>query len=113
VALFNCIVPAKMMRYDREDLEDIRFIMGQEKISQSELDLAFASSRPLEAPDLQTIFVRMQPVVREIALRMNSIQNGKCRSESTARPVDPDWWSKLTGSPTIERDKGMDREAEL
>jgi len=107
------LILTKMMRNDREDLEDIRFIISQGEISQSELDMAFASSRPLEAPELRTIFVGMQPVVRKIALEMNSIRNGKSRSESTAHPVDPDWWSKLTRPPTVERDKGKDREVEL
>lgn len=57
----------KMMRNDKEDLEDIRFILSQEKVAPAELDAAFASAKPLEIPELQEIFIKMQPVVRAIA----------------------------------------------
>jgi hypothetical protein len=106
------LVLTKMMRNDREDLEDIQFILSQEKISPSALDKAFLEARVLEIPELQAIFVRMQPIVREMALELESGRPAGEKSESPGRSLDPDWWSKLTEQPgdkrEIERDRGIE-----
>ena len=46
------LILTKMMRGDREDMEDIRFILSQEKIAPSVLDDAFLKAKPLEIPEL-------------------------------------------------------------
>src|SRR5208282_1594745 len=46
------LILTKMMRNDREDLEDIRFILSQENIDQKHLDFAFSGLAPLEVPEL-------------------------------------------------------------
>ncbi len=102
------LILTKMMRGDKEDLEDIRFIMSQEKIDQTQLDAAFSSSRIPEIPELQEIFLKMRPVVREIARETNAIIEGKERPE----PTDPASWLRLIQHPTIERNREKDREIE-
>jgi hypothetical protein len=102
------LILTKMMRGDKEDLEDIRFIMSQEKIDQTQLDEAFSSSRIPEVPELQEIFLKLQRAVRAIAREMNATSEGKERAE----PTDPDSWSKSMQHPTIERNRERDREIE-
>jgi hypothetical protein len=101
-----------MMRNDREDLEDIRFLLSQEKIGQSLLDSAFSDSRPLEIPEMQRIFVGMQPIVRRIAAEIDLIREEKIRSAPTGQKLDPNWWAEYIEAPAIERERGESREIE-
>src|SRR5208283_3969323 len=93
------LILTKMMRNDREDLEDIRFILSQEKIDQRQLDLAFSDLAPLEVPELHRIFVEMQPTVRKLAVEVNLARGGKEGSVSAKRTLDPDWWSEYIKLP--------------
>ena len=106
------LILTKMMRGDREDMEDIRFILSQEKIAPSVLDDAFLKAKPLEIPELQSIFIKMQPVVREMALEIEKSRSAKHRSGTSGISLDPDWWEKLTEqpprNPEIERDRGIE-----
>jgi hypothetical protein len=107
------LIMTKMMRNDREDLEDIRFIMGQEKISRSQLELAFLNLNPLEIPEIQDIFVKMQPVVCKMAEEMELAWQDKGRPGSKSRVLNADWWSNYIPPNSIEREKERDREIEL
>lgn len=69
------LILTKMMRNDRQDIGDIRFILSQERVNSAELDKAFGEARPLEIAELQQIFVRMQPLVREMAVQSNGLGN--------------------------------------
>jgi hypothetical protein len=102
------LILTKMMRNDPQDVGDIRFILSQEKIETAELERAFATARPLEITELQEIFIRMQPLVRELAAQSRNIGDGP---QSRAR--DPDWWAKLTQPSELGRLKERDRGLEL
>ena len=105
------LILTKMMRNDRQDLEDIGFILSQEKIDIAELGRAFAEAKPLALVELQQIFIKMQPEVLEMAARASGIGNSR---ENIRHNLDPDWWSKLIQpSPEIERSKEKDRGIEL
>jgi hypothetical protein len=104
---------SKMMRNDREDLEGIRFLLEQEAVSSSSLDAAFQSSTRLEIPELQAIFERMQPTVREMAHNLEVARLNKEHPRRSTVPLDPDWWAKLTNPPNISKGIEKDREIEL
>jgi hypothetical protein len=101
-----------MMRNDREDLEDIRFLVEQEEISHVSLDAAFQGAAKLEIPELQAIFEKMKPVVREMALGLEAARAKKGYSKNSSIPSDPDWWIRLTGrssgEKSIEKDRGIE-----
>jgi hypothetical protein len=69
------LILTKMMRNNPQDIGDIRFILAQGKVEPAELEKAFASARPLEIAELQEIFVKMQPLVREMAAQSRAIGN--------------------------------------
>ena len=106
------LILTKMMRNDKEDLEDIRFILSQEKIDQRQLDFAFSGSAPLEVPELQRIFTEMQPTVRKLAAEADLAREGKGLPGTTKSMLDPDWWSEYIKPPAIEKERGKDREIE-
>jgi hypothetical protein len=103
------LILTKMMRNDPQDIGDIRFILSHSKVEPADLERAFASARPLEIVELQEIFIRMQPLVRELAAPTKSIGDD---SRNRARNLDPDWRSKLTQPAEPGRSKEMDRELE-
>jgi hypothetical protein len=104
------LILTKMMRNDRQDVGDIRFILSQEKVDAADLDGAFAVARPLEIPELQQIFMKMQPLVREMAVQSRGLGNAP---QSINHKLDPDWWSKLTQQSIPEQSKEKDRSLEL
>jgi hypothetical protein len=104
------LILTKMMRNDPQDVGDIRFILSQEKVEPAELDRAFASARPMEVSELQEIFVKMQPLVREIAAHSRGIANAP---KNVSRDWDPDWWSKFAQQSAPERSKERDRGLEI
>ena len=104
------LILTKMMRNDRQDIGDIRFMMSQERVDAAELDRAFAAARPLGIPELQKIFTKMQPLVREMAVESQSL--GIAPQDPHHR-LDPDWWSKLTHQRTPDRSKEKDRGLEI
>ena len=67
------LILTKMMRNDRQDIGDISFLLAQERVDGIELDKAIASARPLDIPELQRIFTKMQPVVRGMAAKSNDL----------------------------------------
>ncbi len=104
------LILTKMMRNDPQDIGDIRFILSQEKVEAADLEKAFASARPLEIAELQEIFIKMKPLVRELAVSSKSIGDAP---QNRARNLDPDWWSKLTQPPEPGRSREKDRGLEL
>jgi hypothetical protein len=104
------LILTKMMRNDPQDIGDIRFILSQGKVETADLERAFASARPLEIAELQEIFVKMKPLVRELAASSKSIGD---TSQNRARDLDPYWWSRLTQPPELGRSKEKDRGLEL
>jgi hypothetical protein len=106
------LILTKMMRNDREDFEDIRFILSQEKIDQRQLDLTFAGMEPLEIPELQRIFTAMQPAVRKLAIEANLAREGNDRPGSVKPTLDPDWWSEYIKPTAAEKEREKDREIE-
>jgi len=105
------LILTKMMRNDREDLDDIRFIMSQERVSEAELHAAFLKSVKLEIPELQSIFAAMQPIVVQLAreIEMSREPNTASRPQ---RSWDPNWWAELTKQTPhekgIEKDRGIE-----
>jgi hypothetical protein len=61
------LVLTKMMRNDRQDIDDIRFILEHERVERADIEKAFAAVKPHEVRELQQIFVEMQPLVRGMA----------------------------------------------
>jgi hypothetical protein len=102
-----------MMRNDAQDLEDIRFLMGQESIPSAILRTAFQRVAPLGVIELQDIFVKMQPIVLDLALEIEAGAKAKNRGGPSSISSDPDWWAKLTNPPTSSKSIEKDREIEL
>jgi hypothetical protein len=61
------LVLTKMARGDEQDLEDIRFLLGQELISPRELQAAFARARVPDVTEIRQLFVAAQPKVLKLA----------------------------------------------
>ncbi|MBI2949835.1 MAG: hypothetical protein HYY23_19560 [Verrucomicrobia bacterium] len=62
------LVLTKMMRgADREDLADIQFLLQQEALSETDLQIAFGRARLPDIPELHDAFRAAQPKVLEIA----------------------------------------------
>jgi len=78
------LIMTKMMRNDREDLDDIRFILEHEIISPISLEVGFKSARELEVPELQANFIKMQPVVQGIALAIDSARSKGSKSSPSS-----------------------------
>lgn len=105
------LILTKMMRNDRKDMDDIRFIMAQERISESELQAAFPRSGKLEVPEQQKIFVAMQPIVARLAREMEQHRQ-RIIDSSPQHSLDPNWWVKLTMQGPSKRDIEKDRSLE-
>jgi len=102
------LILTKMMRNDREDLKDIAFILEQEPVDPIVLEGAFKNALPLEMPELQTIFVKMQPIVLSLAhvIEADRIKGGPSRESFYS--LDPDWWEKMTNPPQREKENDKD-----
>jgi len=104
----------KMMRNDREDMRDIAFILEQEAIGASALRDAFGNARVIEMPELQALFIRMQPAVLNLARVMEHTRSSGGASKEATYTLDPDWWEKLTNvesrRSSPEKDLGLSRE---
>jgi hypothetical protein len=61
------LILAKMMRgNDSHDMDDISFLVRRDNVSMHELEVAFASVRMPDVPELHDAFDRALPVVRKI-----------------------------------------------
>jgi hypothetical protein len=107
------LILTKMMRNDAQDLEDIRFIMEQESIPSAVLSAAFQRVLPLGVIELQDIFVKMQPIVLNLALEIEVGAKAKNKGGPSSISLDPDWWAKLTNPPRSSKGIEKDREIEL
>ncbi len=61
------LILAKMMRNDPQDVDDIRFLIAQEKISPTQLQQVFANARVPAVPEIIQTFQAMQPTVLALA----------------------------------------------
>ncbi len=61
------LILTKMMRGDENDLADIRFLLGQETITEPQLQAAFAHAHVPEVPEIRELFQAAQPKVLELA----------------------------------------------
>jgi hypothetical protein len=61
------LILTKMMRDDRQDLDDIRFLLKQENLSPKQLTIAFERARVPQLPEFDQIFKGMQPKVLALA----------------------------------------------
>jgi hypothetical protein len=104
------LVLTKMMRNDRQDIEDIRFILAHERVERADIEKAFAAVRPHEVRELQQIFVEMQPLVRGMAAPSKGLRENLPGGDTK---LDSDWWLKLTQPlkepPAKERDREIER----
>ena len=104
------LVLTKMMRNDRQDIEDIRFILAHERVERADIEKAFAAVRPHEVRELQQIFVEMQPLVRGMAAPSKGLRENLPGGDTK---LDSDWWLKLTQPlkepPARERDREIER----
>jgi hypothetical protein len=106
------LILTKMMRNDREDLDDIRFILGHERISPLSLNAAFQDVTRLEIPELRDIFNKMQPVVSGIANSAEKARDKMNMPRTSNYTLDPDWWEKLTSRQFPGKSLEPDREIE-
>jgi len=104
------LVLTKMMRNDRQDIEDIRFILSHERVERADIEKAFAAVKPHEVRELQQIFVEMQPLVRGMAAPSKGLGEDL---PGGGTKLEPDWWLKLTQPvkepPAKERDREIER----
>ncbi|MDB6110387.1 MAG: hypothetical protein JWR69_2137 [Pedosphaera sp.] len=61
------LVLTKMARGDDDDLQDIRFLLQQESLTQKRLEAAFARARVPNVPEIQELFSRARPKVLALA----------------------------------------------
>lgn len=107
------LILTKMMRNDREDLGDIRFILERDRIGADMLEEAFKNSCKVEVSELQESFLKMQPLVRKMAL---AVENGRSIggvAEPAGYTLDPDWWAKLTDEFRHQKGREKDRDLSL
>ena len=57
------LVLTKMARGDEDDLQDIRFLLQEESLTQEQLVTAFARARVPDVPEIQELFNRARPKV--------------------------------------------------
>jgi hypothetical protein len=107
------LILTKMMRNDREDLGDIKFILEHEIIEPKSIDAAFKTMRALESPELQEIVLKMQPVVRNMAIAIDAARPSKGMPPKANYSSDPDWWSKLTRDNAPQKSSENDRDLSL
>ncbi len=62
------LILTKMMRNDPQDVQDIRFLLAQEKITAAQLTRAFGDARVPSVPEIVHIFQGMQPIVLSMAV---------------------------------------------
>lgn len=87
------LILTKMMRNDREDLDDVRFIVQQDGITLSTLDDAFSRAIPVETPEIRALFMKMMPLVRDVAAEMDHVRRSMdlenyIRYQSHSRSVE-------------------------
>jgi hypothetical protein len=104
------LVLTKMMRNDREDREDIQFILRSDPIDPRRFIESFKTARLPDIPEIRATFTKMQADVLGFALEAEKAR-GRDYPELKGRGVDPDWWEKLTKQASKQR--GMDKEREL
>ncbi len=107
------LVLTKMMRNDKEDLKDIAFILEQGAINGTPLKEAFNRAQMLEVPDLQAIFVKMQPIVLSLSRAIELNRSKGASPNSAFYSMDPDWWEKLTNEPSQQRTPEKERDISL
>ena len=61
------LILTKMMRNDPQDVQDIRFLLAQEKIATAQLTQAFYDARVPPVPEIAQTFQAMQPAVLAMA----------------------------------------------
>jgi len=61
------LILTKMARADEDDLQDIRFLLRQESLTQVQLETAFARARVPEMPEIRELFNRSRPKVLTLA----------------------------------------------
>jgi hypothetical protein len=67
------LVLTKMMRgADREDMDDVRFLLQREPLTKAQLQNAFARTRVPDIQELRDAFQAAQPMVLEIARALRS-----------------------------------------
>jgi hypothetical protein len=63
------LILTKMARADEDDLQDIRFLLMQEPLTQNQLERAFARARVPDVPEIQELFNRARPKVLALVRR--------------------------------------------
>jgi len=61
------LILTKMMRCDKSDLDEIRFLIESDHITPEELEAAFKTARVPDENEILDLFQRAQPLVLEIA----------------------------------------------
>jgi hypothetical protein len=57
------LILTKMARGDEQDMQDIRFILEREKLTENQLLSAFSNARVPEVPEIAELFLKAQPKV--------------------------------------------------
>ncbi len=64
------LILTKMMRgNDEEDLKDIEFLLGHDRVSRAAVEEAFAEAFIPDIPELREMFTKAKPIVAELASR--------------------------------------------
>jgi hypothetical protein len=61
------LILTKMARGDDDDLQDIKFLLRQQFITQEELERAFSQARIPDVPEIQELFNLAKPKVLALA----------------------------------------------
>ncbi|MGA2557455.1 MAG: DUF6036 family nucleotidyltransferase [Verrucomicrobiota bacterium] len=61
------LILTKMARADEDDLQDIRFLLQQDRLTRDQMEKAFARARVPDVPEIQGLFNRARPKVLALA----------------------------------------------
>lgn len=63
------LILTKMARADDDDIQDIRFLLQQEPMTQDQLNCAFARARVPDVPEIQELFSCARPKVLSLVIQ--------------------------------------------
>ena len=66
------LILTKMARADEDDLQDVQFLLHQERLTMDQLNLAFDKARIPEIPEIKEFFNRAKSKVLGLVTRTNS-----------------------------------------
>ena len=106
------LILTKMMRNDREDIRDIRFILQHDIIDTPKFLSALESARIPRIPEINAIFVAMRDPVIGMAKEVERSRRQPLLNNEKGG-IELDWWTRLTDGPLPRREREKGPELEM